>query len=57
MADKDSVRQQLYDYIEKNLNSNQPVSSGELKTLAEVFEIVVDTEHEAPSEGRKLRHR
>jgi hypothetical protein len=54
MADKESVRKQLYDQIEKNLK-NELLGSSELKTLAEAFEIVVDTEHVAPSEGRKLR--
>jgi hypothetical protein len=44
MADKESVRQQLYDHIEKNLNEQLPVSSSELKTLAETFAILAETE-------------
>ena len=53
MADKESVRQQLYEMLEKNLNSNQPVSSGELKTLSEAFATVSDTER--PLQGGVIK--
>lgn len=42
MADKESVRQQLYDRLESQLNSGMNATT--LKTVAEAFAIVVETE-------------